>query len=108
MPMTRSVQLNLNSWRTVGLETLSVNMNDFVFQCLVLLPTLARMLPRSAPVIVTTGRNIKSFAHTSDGMLLAHNLDPFVPLAGGSEIMPKVFLKCPVARAATRSPVAVS
>src|SRR5204863_5704116 len=61
--------------------------------------TLVLPLPRTrlglspSPIIIATGRDLKTVAEMANGMFGFHRVNPAVPLLGGSERMPKVFFK---------------
>ena len=56
------------------------------------------------PIIIAADRDFQGLAHRTDGTGGFHSLNPLVALLGGSEIIPKVFLECRAAGAATRCP----
>ena len=81
----------------MGVAALSVDFFDVDGPLCLFQGTVTWVLVALKPVIATTGRNLQGLAQGTNSILNIHNLDSLITLLWGSERMPKVFLKCPVA-----------
>ena len=92
MAVASFAQLFQYAWAAVGLPALVMNRFDRIGQGLV---GRRAWTGRSAPplsVVVAAGRNVQVQAERQNRVLVFHRIDPFIPLADGSERMPNVFL----------------
>ena len=106
VPVTGLLKCLHDARRAIGLPALLMNLLNPPLELLLLLGAFPRMLLVFAPVVIATGRNFKHLAENSDGMIDFQGVDPLVALLGGSERMPKVFLKYPAVGASAHSPAA--
>jgi hypothetical protein len=83
----------LNARAAIGLAAVLMDLDNLLDQPGILLGTRAGLVLAVEPVVITAGRNFQGGAERTDGMLGFHRVDPLKPLVGGSERMPKVFLK---------------
>src|SRR4051812_47988228 len=86
-------QLLLNTGTAISLAALQVDRGDLDKQQRILLGSQAGLGLTVGPVVIAAGRNFKSFTQGANRMLGFHRVDPFKPLVGVSERIPKVFFK---------------
>ena len=96
-------QGHLHARAAVGLAALLMDLDNEQSQARIFPGARAGLGLALEPVVVAAGRNFQGFAERTNGMLGFHRVNPLKPLDGGSERMPKVFLKCPAVGANSRS-----
>src|ERR1039458_10309426 len=101
--VTGFVQRHLNAGAAVGLTALLVNPDNQQGQARIFLGARAGLGLAVDPVVIAAGGDFQSLAQRANGMLGFHRVNPLKTLEGGSDRMPKVFLKCHAAAADNRS-----
>jgi hypothetical protein len=84
-------QLFLDAWTPIGLPALGMNLVDLLGQRLVLRGSRTGADASVLPGVVAARGNFQMQAERENRMFVFHRVDPFIPLEGGSERMPKVF-----------------
>ena len=99
-------QGHLNARAAVGLAAVLMDLDSLLEQARIFLGARAGPGLAVEPVIIATGGYFQGFAEPANGVLGFHRVNPLKELIGGSERMPKVFLKYPAVGADSRSRVA--